>query len=104
MGNSNDTDINLNDDVFIQGSTGYIGIGEGSGDGLGDGDGGDGNGGDGSGGSSIQAARGATYNPFEVQGLSFESVTPVTIQQGNATDFLEGLIGRQSKSLFGDYI
>ncbi len=70
------------------------------GDGIGDGDGGDGSGGA----SSVQAARGATYNPFEVQGLGFESVTPVAIQQGNATDFLEGLIGRQSKSLFGDYI
>ena len=65
---------------------------------------GSGDGGDGSGDASIQASRGASYNPFEVQGLSFESVTPVTIQQGNATDFLEGLISRQSKSLFGDYI
>ena len=80
-----------------------IAVGTGTGTGQGSGDG-SGDGGDGSGGASIQAARGTTYNPFEVQGLSFESVTPVTIQQGNATDFLEGLIKRQSKSLFGDYI
>jgi hypothetical protein len=77
------------------------GTGQGSGDGSGDGNG---DGGDGSGGASIQASRGASYNPFEVQGLSFESVTPTPIQQGNATDFLEGLIKRQSNSLFGKYI
>jgi hypothetical protein len=82
-----------------------IAVGTGTGQGSGDGDGdGNGDGGDGSGNASVQAVRGATYNPFEVQGLGFESVTPVAIQQGNATDFLEGLIGRQSKSLFGDYI
>ena len=92
--------------IGVTDSTGAcIGIGTGTGTGQGDGDGGNGDGGNGSGGASnVQAARGATYNPFEVQGLNFESVTPVTIQKGNATDFLEGLIGRQSKSLFGDYI
>ena len=76
-----------------------IGIGIGTGTGTGTGQGSN----NGSGGASIQAARGASYNPFAVQGLGFESVTPVAIQQSNATDFLQGLIKRQSNSLFGKY-